>query len=317
MRSASSPAMNTRSGSVVVSSGSPDHSTRSARLPTLTVPRSLNKPNTRAGVSVIARTPSACGNPCATAMPASWRTRVVPSATIPEDTTTRTPAAVSTAAASSRARSASKLNGSWCDGCSTTATPADASCAATTHASDQLLKTLETVAIFDAHGSAELRLDEALSTGDKSSEGTVVALHPGSGSESKNWPLNRWLLLAEALATDARLRFLLVGGEADQKRLQGIARALPSDRTTLLFQQPLTHVARELRSAALFVGHDSGISHLAAAIGLRGILLWGPTNEAVWRPRSERFDVIRHPAGIAAIQPDTVHAAIVRRLSAD
>ena len=188
---------------------------------------------------------------------------------------------------------------------------------ATTHASDQLLKTLEAVAIFDAHGSAELRLDEAPSTGDKSSEGTVVALHPGSGSESKNWPLNRWILLAEALATDARLRFLLVGGEADQKRLQGIARALPSDRTTLLFQQPLTHVARELRSVALFVGHDSGISHLAAAIGLRGILLWGPTNEAVWRPRSDRFDLIRHPAGIAAIQPDTVHAAIVRRLSSD
>ncbi len=187
----------------------------------------------------------------------------------------------------------------------------------TTHASDQLLKTLEAVAIFDAHGSAELRLDEAPSTGVESSERTVVALHPGSGSESKNWPLNRWMLLAETLAADARLRFLLVGGEADQKRLKSLAQALPSDRTTLLFQQPLTHVARELRSAALFVGHDSGISHLAAAIGLRGILLWGPTNEAVWRPRSDRFDLIRHPAGIAAIQPDTVHAAIVRRLSAD
>ena len=188
---------------------------------------------------------------------------------------------------------------------------------ATTHASDQLLKTLEAVAIFDADGSPDLRFEEVVAGTDKPAQEAVIALHPGSGSESKNWPLNRWVILAEALATESRLRFLLVGGEADQKRLQSVAQALPSDRTAVLFQQPLTHVARELRSASLFVGHDSGISHMAAALGLRGILLWGPTNEAVWRPRSERFDLIRHPAGIAAIQPDTVHAAIVRRLSAD
>ncbi len=188
---------------------------------------------------------------------------------------------------------------------------------ATNHASDQLLKTLEAVAIFDADGSPELRFEETSASGKKAGQEAVVALHPGSGSESKNWPLNRWLILAEALAADPRIRILLVGGEADQKRLQAITRVLPADRTTQLFQQPLTQVARELQSASLFVGHDSGISHLAAAIGLRGILLWGPTNEVVWRPRSERFDVIRHPAGIAAIQPDVVHAAIVRRLSAD
>jgi len=187
----------------------------------------------------------------------------------------------------------------------------------TTHASDQLLKTLEAVAIFDADGSPELRFEEAGAGGTKPAQETVIALHPGSGSESKNWPLNRWVILAEALASDSRLRFLLVGGEADQKRLRSVAQVLPPDRTTVLFQKPLLPVARELQSASLFVGHDSGISHLAAALGLRGILLWGPTNEAVWRPRSERFDLIRHPSGIAAIQPDTVHAAIVRRLSAD
>ena len=188
---------------------------------------------------------------------------------------------------------------------------------ATTHASDQLLKTLEAVAIFDADGSPELRIEEPDSAGNKPAQKTVIALHPGSGSESKNWPLNRWVILAEALAADPRHRFLLIGGEADEKRLQAVAKALPADRTTEVFRQPLMQVARELRTASLFVGHDSGISHMAAALGLRGILLWGPSNEAVWRPRSERFDVIRHPAGIAAIQPDLVHAAVIRRLAAD
>ena len=188
---------------------------------------------------------------------------------------------------------------------------------ASTHASDQLLKTLEAVAIFDADDSPELRFEGADVAGKNSGQEMVIALHPGSGSESKNWPLNRWVILAEALAADPRHRFLLIGGEADEKRLQAVAKALPADRTTEVFRQSLMQAARELRTASLFVGHDSGISHLAAALGLRGILLWGPTNETVWRPRSERFDVIRHPAGIAAIQPDTVHAAIVRRLAAD
>lgn len=188
---------------------------------------------------------------------------------------------------------------------------------ASAHASDQLLKTLEAVAIFGAEGSAELRFDHQHAQSGRSQGQQLVALHPGSGSESKNWPLNRWLALAEALSADTTLQFLMVGGEADHGRFQQIAKALPGDRTTLLFQQPLMQVARELQPATLFVGHDSGISHLAAALGLRGVLLWGPTNELVWRPRSDRFELIRHPAGIAAIQPDLVHAAIVRRLSSD
>lgn len=182
------------------------------------------------------------------------------------------------------------------------------------HASDQLLKSLESVAIFGANGVAELRFEQP---SPKASASHLVALHPGSGSEKKNWPLNRWLALAESLSTDGSLRFLLIGGEADKTRFQQIAASLPPDRTTLLFQQPLMQVARELQPASLFVGHDSGISHLSAALGLRGILLWGPTNELVWRPRSDRFELIRHPAGIASIQPDVVHAAVVRRLSAD
>ncbi len=186
------------------------------------------------------------------------------------------------------------------------------------HASDQLLKSLEAVAIFGANGVAELGFDDGQAG--KAAEPTaepVIALHPGSGSETKNWPLNRWVTLAEVLALEDGVRFLLVGGEAEGTRLQAVGRALPASRTTVLFQQPLPQLARELRPAALFVGHDSGISHLAAAIGLRGILLWGPTNDLVWRPRSDRVELIRHPVGIAAIQPDTVHAAIVRRLSAD
>ena len=64
---------------------------------------------------------------------------------------------------------------------------------------------------------------------------------------------------------------------------------------------PLTELAALLGQCALFVGHDSGISHLAAAVGLPGLILWGETAEEIWRPPSEKMTVLRHPGGLAKL----------------
>ena len=85
---------------------------------------------------------------------------------------------------------------------------------------------------------------------------------------------------------------LLVGGEAEGERLHRLARGFPSGRIEVFSCQPLPEVACRLAACASFVGHDSGISHLAAAAGLPGIALWGDTPAAVWRPRSERFKIV-------------------------
>ena len=55
-----------------------------------------------------------------------------------------------------------------------------------------------------------------------------------------------------------------------------------------------------------FIGHDSGISHLAAALGLPGVVLWGGTSEAVWRPPSEKVVVLKNPGGLAHLPVDVV-----------
>jgi len=47
----------------------------------------------------------------------------------------------------------------------------------------------------------------------------------------------------------------------------------------------------------IFLGHDSGISHLAAAAGANCILLFGPTDPAVWAPQNDNARVIRAPDG--------------------
>jgi heptosyltransferase-2 len=64
---------------------------------------------------------------------------------------------------------------------------------------------------------------------------------------------------------------------------------------------PLADLAHLLAACRAFVGHDSGISHLAAAVGLPGLVLWGDTAEEVWRPPSERVIVLRYPAGLARL----------------
>jgi heptosyltransferase-2 len=100
-------------------------------------------------------------------------------------------------------------------------------------------------------------------------------------------------------ATD--LNLLVVGGEAEGERLQRLAAALPPTRSRVAQSRPLAELAGLLQRCAGFIGHDSGITHLAAALGLPGLTLWGDTLEEIWRPPSERMVVVRHPAGLAEL----------------
>lgn len=174
------------------------------------------------------------------------------------------------------------------------------------HATEALLKPLERLAIFDPDPVP--RLDPG---GTESCPGEDrLALHPGSGSERKNWPEAKWVALVRRLQESAPWKFLLVGGEAESGRLQRLAAAMDPGRVEPAVNLPLSELARRLRACRAFVGHDSGITHLAAALGLPGAVLWGETNEAIWRPRSERMKILRDPHGLAGIAVDRVLEAL-------
>lgn len=179
-----------------------------------------------------------------------------------------------------------------------------------THAAKVYLQPLERLAIFDADHVPRLPLEAAPSALNQ------LALHPGSGSERKNWPEVRWARLLEHLVNTTGFDLLLVGGEAEGERLQRLGAALPPARTRVAQSVPLAELARLLARCAGFIGHDSGISHLAAALGLPSLLLWGDTAEAVWRPPSEKVVLVRHPAGLTQLTVEEVVEA-VRRLWGD
>jgi len=182
----------------------------------------------------------------------------------------------------------------------------------TIHATQLYLKPLEHLAIFDADPVPRLRVgvDSASPTSplfrNAEANERVLALHPGSGGEHKNWPEAKWAELLQNLINETSFNLLLVGGEAEGERLQRLGAALPPARVRVAQSRPLAELAQMLQQCAGFIGHDSGISHLAAAVGLPGLILWGDTTEEIWRPPSERMILIRHPDGLADLPVSSV-----------
>jgi heptosyltransferase-2 len=169
------------------------------------------------------------------------------------------------------------------------------------HATEVLLQPIERLAIFDPDPAPKLPLAPR-----PSPLAPLLALHPGSGSECKNWPEPHWAeLLRHGVAATA-MNLLLVGGEAEGGRLDRLARCLPPSRVCLARSLPLADLAAALNASTAFVGHDSGITHLAVALGVPALVLWGETNETVWSPRGDRVTLLRHPEGLANLPVNVV-----------
>ncbi len=181
--------------------------------------------------------------------------------------------------------------------------------ASSAHAVDQLLSALERLAVFDADPVPRL-IRTVTSPGGPS----WIAVHPGSGSNRKNWPEDRWRELLVGMSANPGLRFLLVGGEVEEGRLERLAAALPPGRTEVFRSRPLPELAARLSGCVGFLGHDSGITHLAAAVGLPGVVLWGPSNAAVWRPRSDQMHLITGGEELSGLPVDVVAAVVRERL---
>jgi len=176
-------------------------------------------------------------------------------------------------------------------------------------ASKVYLRPLERLAIFDADPLPHLRLTAELPSAPQ------IALHPGSGSDKKNWPEIRWTGLLDWLVHSTSRQLLLVGGEAEGERLQRLAGALPAGRVSVAQSLPLPELARMLQRSAAFVGHDSGISHLAAALGVPVLILWGATNENIWRPPHAHVAVLKNPGGLGTIRLEQVIEELQRVLA--
>ena len=168
------------------------------------------------------------------------------------------------------------------------------------HAVHQLASPLESLALFLEDSSVEIfPSEEDAAEAERLLAGCrmpLVAVHPGSGSSKKNWPLPAWIELLSQLC-DTKASILVVSGESDVERVAGLKEAFGS-RLVFLDHLPLHILGAVLQRCSFFIGHDSGISHLAAAAGTECLLLFGPTDPAVWAPANPDVNVLRAPGGL-------------------
>lgn len=157
------------------------------------------------------------------------------------------------------------------------------------HAASQFLSALQALGIHSGQPGPHLRVHLPHTE----NEFPPIAVHPGSGSRLKNWKASGFarviLWLADSLGYDS----VLITGEADSESRRCLLNELGSRRLPELRNVPLGQLASVLQNRSLFIGNDSGISHLAAALGTPVLAFFGPTSPEVWRPLGERVRVVK------------------------
>ncbi len=124
----------------------------------------------------------------------------------------------------------------------------------------------------------------------------ILAIAPGSGQAAKNWPLPNYYELARALAWEAGLKVVWLAGPAEEALLPYIQGLAAAQEQAVWVQEPLERVALILSRTQVYLGGDSGITHLAAAAGARRVVaLCGPTDPRLWAPFGDQVTVLTPP----------------------
>jgi heptosyltransferase III len=134
----------------------------------------------------------------------------------------------------------------------------------------------------------------------------ATLIHPGSGSPAKNWPMERFAELSRRLERAGhRVMWIRGPAEADVPR--------EFHEGPWIEKPGLRDLAATLAAARHYIGNDSGVSHLAGAVGARTLALFGPTNALVWRPDGSSVRVVRSASpGMEDISVESLLAALER-----
>lgn len=123
-----------------------------------------------------------------------------------------------------------------------------------------------------------------------------VVIHPGSGGRHKCWPADRFVTLARRVRDGGRAVAFLFGHVEMERMSRADLEALRLE-FPCVEDQPLERVAALLATANLFIGNDSGVAHLAAAVGTSTVAVFGPTDARVWSPLGPRVRAVASSNG--------------------
>jgi ADP-heptose:LPS heptosyltransferase len=131
--------------------------------------------------------------------------------------------------------------------------------------------------------------------------GHTAVIHAVAAAPEKTWRTDGFLAVAEHLKQTG-LEPVFIGGAADD--------LAPFRAYRTMAGAPLSEIKALLAGAELFVGNDSGPAHMAAALGVPSVVVFGPTDPAIWGPWRTVSKVIQSPEGIARVKVADVLDAV-------
>ena len=162
---------------------------------------------------------------------------------------------------------------------------------------DEFMRLLHPLGIRD--GSAVSGMMEHLRQQGEIPATPVVLIHAGTSTRYKEWAPSKYAELARRVVENMRVRGIapriaLVGGAGDVALAQRIAALaeMGGQLDVMAGDRPLAETVAMIAHATLFIGGDSGLSHLAVALGTPSVVLFGPSDPRKWGFTGKRHVVV-------------------------
>jgi ADP-heptose:LPS heptosyltransferase len=140
----------------------------------------------------------------------------------------------------------------------------------------------------------------------------VVACHLGAGKSENRWPPDRFAALIDVLSRAHAVRTVLMWGPQEQERGRAVLDRC-RERPIVATGFPLRPLASVMAACRAFIGQDTGVSHVAASVGVPLVAIFGPTDPAEWLPLTERAVAVRAASRCTEdVQVADVIAGLVR-----
>ena len=120
----------------------------------------------------------------------------------------------------------------------------------------------------------------------------LIGIHPGGSSFDKRWPEKQYAALADRLAEHYNATILLLRGPKEAELVQNIQEAMQSHAITYA-PETIRELGALLSCCNIVICNDSGPMHLAAALDVPTVAIFGPTDHVVWHPLNEKATIVR------------------------
>jgi ADP-heptose:LPS heptosyltransferase len=126
--------------------------------------------------------------------------------------------------------------------------------------------------------------------------GSRVGIHAGASAASRRWPADRFAAVANELASLHGDQIILTGGPGEEGIAADLAKLIEAPVINLAGRTTLGGLAAVIAGLDLFISNDTGPGHIATALGVPSVTIFGPADVRRWAPLDTvRHTIVHHP----------------------